>query len=367
MGDTTNCQNEKTGEVCSGQGKCECEKCVCNEGHSGERCECDDTEDTCQDRGSSLCVGAKIECQCYTGWEHPDQDTKDCSCSTDKKDGCQDPVKMTECNDRGKCRCNKCECNGDYGGQYCQKDTSMTTAERDEETCRVLQSCVLARKYKDDSAIAESLKNTWKTECEELKGHSVYQISVTELEDEETKPGVETNELTNSTMDGGDDTVNEDYDGTEYNTNEESGSSGLGNLRQCTVRSTEWGAAAGCGLIFHHTVARGGVMSYDEGVMNIDIKVGGIKCGMQVPMELLIGSSIGAGALLFLIGFLSYCIVINIRDRKEFKKFLREQEELDMQGNFVENPAFRANRSSIRKSIRKSLMPGTKVSFGQGD
>merc|ERR1711890_12234 len=95
-----------------------------------------------------------------------------------------------------------------------------------------------------------------------------------------------------------------------------------------------------------------------------DIKVGGIKCGMQVPMELLIGSSIGAGALLFLIGFLSYCIVINIRDRKEFRKFLRE--ELDMQGNFVENPAFRANRSSIRKSIRKSLMPGTKAPSAKG-
>jgi len=368
--DTTKCQNEKTGEVCSGQGKCECERCVCNEGYSGEKCECDDTEDTCGDRGSSLCVGGKIECKCYTGWEHPDTDTKDCSCSTLKKDECQDPVTMTECNNRGNCRCNKCDCDGDFGGQFCQKDTSMTTAERDEETCKVLQSCVLAKKYKDDSTVSDSLKNTWNTECEELKGHSVYQISVTELKDQETtNPGQETNDPmnNNTTMDVNDDTVNEDYDNSEYNTDDDSGDSGLANLRQCTIRSKEWGAPSGCGLIFHHNVAKGGIKSYDEGVMNIEIKMGGIKCGTQVPMELLIGSSIGAGALLFLIGFLSYCIVINIRDRKEFKKYLQEKAELEEQGDYMENPAFRANRSSIRKSIRKSLMPGTKVSFGQGD
>ena len=74
-----------------------------------------------------------------------------------------------------------------------------------------------------------------------------------------------------------------------------------------------------------------------------------------------------AGVFLFLIGFLSYCIVVNVRDRREFQRFQREKAELEEDTDrFKANPARefnRSKRSSIRKSLRKSLMPGTKVSF----
>jgi hypothetical protein len=47
--------------------------------------------------------------------------------------------------------------------------------------------------------------------------------------------------------------------------------------------------------------------------------------------------------------------------------FQKEIKELDNNPDlFRNNPALR-QRSSVRKSVRKSLMPGTKVSFGKGD
>ena len=59
--------------------------------------------------------------------------------------------------------------------------------------------------------------------------------------------------------------------------------------------------------------------------------------------------------------------MVNVRDRREFQRFQREKAELEEDtGRFADNPARefnRSKRSSIRKSIRKSLMPGTKVSF----
>merc|ERR1712223_195838 len=103
-----------------------------------------------------------------------------------------------------------------------------------------------------------------------------------------------------------------------------------------------------------------------ENVNQMEIKLsvsGEEKCGVELPLSLILGSSIGAGALLFIIGFLTFCIVINLRDRREYLKYMAELEKLNEKekaGGFKDNKAYRQSRMSLRKS----MMPARGVTFG---
>lgn len=64
--------------------------------------------------------------------------------------------------------------------------------------------------------------------------------------------------------------------------------------------------------------------------------------------------------MLFLIGFISYCVVMNIKDRQELKEFMKMREGVWAEGDVASNNLFK----SIRKSVRKSIRPReSKVSF----
>ena len=68
----------------------------------------------------------------------------------------------------------------------------------------------------------------------------------------------------------------------------------------------------------------------------------------------------GAALLLFFIGFISYCVVMNIRDRRELRHYMKTREAVWQEGDVASSNLFK----SIRKSVRKSLRPReSKVSF----
>ena len=86
-----------------------------------------------------------------------------------------------------------------------------------------------------------------------------------------------------------------------------------------------------------------------------------LLCPTKVNMALLMGSAGGAGLFLFIIGFLSFCIVINMRDRKEYKRFIAEQEEVWGQGNVKGNKLHKEkSKSGMRQSIKNRI---SRVSF----
>ena len=64
--------------------------------------------------------------------------------------------------------------------------------------------------------------------------------------------------------------------------------------------------------------------------------------------------------LLFTIGFLTYCIVMNIRDRRELLEFERMKDGV-WEGGDVGNTTM---MEGIRKTVRKSMRPReSRVSF----
>ena len=73
-----------------------------------------------------------------------------------------------------------------------------------------------------------------------------------------------------------------------------------------------------------------------------------------------IGSAGGAALLLFLIGFVSYAVVMYLRDKRELKEWMRMREGVWGDGEVASNNLFK----SIRKSVRKSIRPReSRVSF----
>merc|ERR1712032_94360 len=185
-----------------------------------------------------------------------------------------------------------------------------------------------------------TLKERWSKECNELKASGLYTISIIEAVEE--------------------------LNDTE-STNNDGRRTGQG---RCEIDLNGEGVVtsdSGCSLAFCHNVDRRGMNDYEDSrSMQIDLGIGEQTCGLALPMELLIGSSVGAGALLFIIGFLTFCIVINLRDRREYKKYLEAVSKLK-DGDFTDNKAYRQSvRHSRGTSIRKSLMPNKGVTFGSG-
>lgn len=211
-------------------------------------------------------------------------------------------------------------------------EKGLSLSEINERTCNTLTPCILDHHVDLKNTTAEN-KEKWKKECTDLKAFPLYEISIIEAVQE-------LNDTDNSNRDGC--------------------STGQG---RCEIDLNDEGVelSDSCSLTFCHNVGLQGMNNYVESrSMQIELGIGEQTCGLALPMEMLIGSSVGAGALLFIIGFLTFCIVINCRDRREYKKFRKLVSEVDEKAAFTENKAYRQSRASIRKS----MMPNKGVTFG---
>jgi len=328
--DSEACADEN-GVICTNNGRCECGKCKCNDNYVGDQCECHDQNRLCGDRGVPQCEEGEVTCQCNTGWTHGPDGKKDCSCSTDQNHPkCEDPKTKETCSGKGTCKCAKCECNSDSEGVFCQREKGLSLSDINENTCNTLTPCILAH-HIDVKNTTQEKKDEWESQCKELNDMDLYTINVIDAAPEQN------------------DTENSNRDGC---------STGQG---RCEIDLNDEGVVLSdsCSLTFCHNVDRLGMNNYEDSrSTQIDLGIGEQTCGLALPMEILIGSSVGAGALLFIIGFLTFCIVINIRDRREYHKFKKLVSEVDKK-SFKDNKAYRQSRASIRKS----MMPN-KVTFG---
>jgi len=346
LDDTTACQDDN-GLICSNHGQCQCGKCKCNVNYVGEKCECQHNN-LCGNRGTPQCGKdendpLKVTCACNAGWKHdPKKEEKDCSCADDADHPqCMDPKTRETCSGNGNCECAKCECDSGFEGKWCQKKKDLSPDQINENTCKELTPCILEQKYKNDDKQSEDLKAKWKKDCDDLKAFDTYTISF----------------------------VDDDNSTGSNNTDEDTCRGISGDVNRCNIDLDDQDVVSesgSCQLQFCHNVPRGGMNDYTIRGIEIDLRVAkSVTCGLALSRELLIGSSVGAGALLFIIGFLTFCIVINLRDRREYLKYMAELEKLNEKekaGGFKDNKAYRQSRMSLRKS----MMPARGVTFGAG-
>ncbi|XP_023387385.1 integrin beta-4 [Pteropus vampyrus] len=137
LSDTEPCLREGTDKPCSGQGECQCGHCVCyGEGrYEGRFCEHDNFQCPrtsgflCNDRGRC----SMGQCVCEPGWTGP---SCDCPLSNatciDSNGGI--------CNGRGHCECGRCHCNQQslYTDTICEINYSAVRLG----LCEDLRSCV---------------------------------------------------------------------------------------------------------------------------------------------------------------------------------------------------------------------------------
>ena len=111
-------------KLCSDRGECICGSCLCDEGYTGQFCECSGCDKIdgieCSNKGICKCG----VCHCIEGWQG-----NACQCpSTD--DPCVAPGSKEVCAGHGYCDCGECRCNvtatdgSYYRGTYCESSIS---------------------------------------------------------------------------------------------------------------------------------------------------------------------------------------------------------------------------------------------------
>jgi len=142
--DESSCIAENDTKVCSGQGTCNCGVCQCNtrdneeEIINGEFCEC--TNFLCGRQFGELCSGPEhgrcecSKCKCEPGWTG-----EDCECRN-STESCVAPGGTTHCSGHGECQCNACICHeteeGWYSGKFCEDCPAC------KGKCEEYQACV---------------------------------------------------------------------------------------------------------------------------------------------------------------------------------------------------------------------------------
>ncbi|KAJ8397039.1 hypothetical protein AAFF_G00010930 [Aldrovandia affinis] len=123
------CRQTNVSQLCSGQGSCECGHCICRSHYTGDFCHCDPT--SCS-RHDNLICGGNGRCDCGMCECHPNFAGPACHCST-LKDRCWAGDGGQLCSGHGRCECNRCHCQAGFYGEHCAKLT---------EPCLMYQACV---------------------------------------------------------------------------------------------------------------------------------------------------------------------------------------------------------------------------------
>eukprot|EP00105_Crassostrea_gigas_P012340 XP_011428304.1 PREDICTED: integrin beta-3 [Crassostrea gigas] len=119
--------------ICSNAGNCTCRKCDCFEGFSGDKCECNDRN--CPYFNGNLCGGpSNGRCSCGSCVCDPAYSGRACDCMT-STEACKDS-NGTLCSDKGNCVCGKCECSAGFRGEVCERCQSCPG------TCSTNNDCV---------------------------------------------------------------------------------------------------------------------------------------------------------------------------------------------------------------------------------
>ncbi|CAG2117865.1 unnamed protein product, partial [Medioppia subpectinata] len=134
------CKHPEITNTCSGRGFCECGKCNCFVGFSGDYCQYDDSN--CHpdnDKNFKICNGngrcLEAKCNCSKGFTG-----KYCDCPTDNQT-CTTTTNGQQqvCSGEGKCVCGQCECNtSSQTGKYCQ----ICPRCESQAYCDLMLSCV---------------------------------------------------------------------------------------------------------------------------------------------------------------------------------------------------------------------------------
>lgn len=146
------CRQDVFSQACSGHGICECGKCVCQSNFKGNFCQCDDS--SCPRHDNKPCGGNGFcdcgNCTCDTPFTGPA-----CQCST-LTDQCMSNDGLV-CSGQGTCQCNQCNCNKDFMDKNCSRIVNSCSKFKECMTC-VLEN------EKDDlkscDALCDSVKPT---------------------------------------------------------------------------------------------------------------------------------------------------------------------------------------------------------------
>lgn len=154
------CQQPNSKVECSGRGQCVCGQCECEvrdnveEKIDGKFCECDNF--SCDRNNGLLCSGPAQgtcecgKCVCKDGWTG---DACDCKSSTES---CIAPNSVELCSGHGECECGICRCKitdeGRYSGRFCEK--CPTCLGR----CLDLKNCVQCQQYQTGPLVGEECK-----------------------------------------------------------------------------------------------------------------------------------------------------------------------------------------------------------------
>ena len=156
----------RSSRICSDRGECVCGKCECKKQsdrqYQGKYCECDNI--SCPKVNGVLCNGFEHECNCGkcicdAGWTG-----EDCTCKTDTA-SCKSSRNSKICSSNGICECGVCRCSKtdlyEFKGHFCEQLNS---------NCKLHSKCVLQNAIKKtDSAILSELSvDVNKIYCNEM-------------------------------------------------------------------------------------------------------------------------------------------------------------------------------------------------------
>jgi len=357
--DQSECMDEDNRE-CGGRGNCECGECKCNPGYSGKYCQCE--LKTCQNKykecyghGHCQCEGVSTEakCKCNSGWEG---DT--CACETYAQNGtanqekCRDPfsTKNEVCNGEqsngGTCKCfedgRRCVCSAipaaptGYKGDFCQKHPTNA----DKDACKKAEKCVLYKIFGKD--VGESQKAAWLADCKANK-----LLDMLRCKKIYTDPNKQTPKINNNTLplDVEEEDIDFDDEGKEipkdikkedkdlYENDCDTYEGEIPNHHSpCSAKF------AGCSFDYHHD----GILDYSynnkDKPKNIYIRLyedptlppstkkkwSPIKCS-SFSLEYTVGITVGVLLFIGAVLFFAYAILINLRDKWEYERFLALQ------------------------------------------